>query len=188
MRNLKMGKTSQLMLSAGVFIIILASLGITYSRQMQEKGQLDEQLYMSEIRLEKLSISELQEQIETLQSNMNVDVEDVSGAEEILHQNIESVNVTDRFFEIAESSNVTVMGLSTTVITEMPLEAIVCSTISLSAKVKGDMPDLVQFIINLNEGYVSGYVGSAQIVTPGGCENADHTASVQMIAYSHEGT
>jgi hypothetical protein len=188
MNNLKLSKASQLMLSAGVFIIILAGLGITNSRQMQEKGQLDEQLYISQERLEKLTVSELQEQLKTLEEKTNVDEEQIYGAREILQQSIESVDVTDRFFVIAEQSSVNVTGLSTTVITKTPLEAIICSTISLSAAVTGNVTDLVQFIINLNGGYVSGYVDSAQIVIPGACEDAEPMANIQMIAYSSEET
>ncbi len=188
MKVLKLSKTSQLMLAVGVFIVILASLGISRSHQMQEKGQLDEQLYMSEIRLGGLTITELQEQQATLQAKLDEEKAQISGAKASLHQDIESVDVTDKFFVIAKESNVTVSSLSTTLITELPLENIMCSMISLSAAVKGDVPDLIDFIINLNEGYVSGYIGTAQIVIPeNDAEGEEAQATLQMTIYSYEG-
>jgi hypothetical protein len=188
MKNLKLGKASQLMLSAGVFIIILSGLGITYSKQMQEKGQLDEQLYMSRARLEKLTVSELEEQLAVLRAKVNAGGPQISGARETMNQNIDSVEVTDLFFAIAEESNVTVNGLSTSVIMERPVGAINCSTITLSATVTGEVPDLVQFVINLNEGYVSGYAGSAQIIMSRAGDNNEPTANIQMTAFSCGGS
>ena len=54
MKLLKLSKTSWLILSAGVFIVVLGSLGIARSQQLQEKGTLDEELRLSTQTLEKL--------------------------------------------------------------------------------------------------------------------------------------
>lgn len=175
------------MLAVGVFIVILASLGMARSNQMQEENQLDEQLLISEKRMGNLTVTELQAELEKLQAKLDKREAQISGAKTSLHQDIESVDVTDKFFVIAEESNVKVIALSTTVIVEMPLEDIICSMISLSATLQGDVPDLVGFITNVNEGYVSGYIDTAQIIIPEIEKDEEPLANIQMAVYSYEG-
>ena len=44
MKGLKLSKTSWLILSAGVFIVVLAGLGLTRSQQMKEQTKVADEL------------------------------------------------------------------------------------------------------------------------------------------------
>jgi hypothetical protein len=209
-KGIKLSKASWLILLAGVFVVILAGLGMTRSQQARELGRINEELSLSETRLDKLDVTSLKQQLNDLNRQVEAGRTQLEDAREKLRQTVVSVDVTDEFFKIAADSGVTVMNLTTSTISEGKLEGIGLKTISLSAQAKGDLEKIVDFIINLNDGYATGYVQSAQIsiqpdesgqtgaiegdgdIEAAGGEAAGPaedgtTVAVQMIIYSYEG-
>lgn len=204
MKGIKLSKTGWLILSAGVFVVILAGLGVTRSQQMREQNRMNEELSLSETRLDKLDITDMRRQLEDLDQKVQEGESQLDDARERLHQTIVSVDVTDEFFKIAEYSGVTVMSLSTSAIASNELEGIGLQTIALSAQVEGDFEKIIDFVINLNNGYATGYVESAQInipipeAAPAEGEEAGEdeivapveestSVAIQMLVYSYEG-
>ena len=204
MKGIKLSKTGWLILSAGVFVVILAGLGVTRSQQMREQNRMNEELSLSETRLDKLDITDMRRQLEDLDQKVQEGEAQLDDARERLHQTIVSVDVTDEFFKIAEYSGVTIMSLSTSAIASNELEGIGLQTIALSAQVEGDFEKIIDFVINLNNGYATGYVESAQInipipeVAPAEGEEAGEdeivapveestSVAIQMLVYSYEG-
>ena len=209
MKGIKLSKTGWLILSAGVFVVILAGLGVTRSQQMREQSRMNEELSLSETRLDKLDVTDLRRQVEDLDQKMQEGQAQLDDARERLRQTVVSVDVTDEFFKIAEYSGVTVMSLSTSAIASNELEGIGLQTIALSAQVEGDFEKIIDFVINLNNGYATGHVKSAQINIPlpepateqveeaqgeeegegESIEPVEESSSVaiQMIVYSYEG-
>jgi hypothetical protein len=188
MKGLKLSKTSWLLLSLGVFIVVLASLGMTRSRQLQDQARMSEELTSSGTELNNLKVSQLQTQLEKLQEKVGAGEAQLVEAREKLRQGIESADVTDRFFLIAGDCNVAVTNLTTSAIKEKILEDIACSMISLSASVTGDTADLIDFVVSLNHGYANGYVESAQITIPEASDESEPTVSLEMFVYSYEGS
>jgi hypothetical protein len=203
MKGIKLSKTSWLILSGGVFVVILAGLGVTRTQQLREQTRMNEELSLSETRLDKLDVTELRRQIEDLQQQVEQGQTQLDDAQERLRQTVISVDVTDEFFKIAGYSGVTVMSLTTSKISTNELEGIGLETIALAAQVKGDLDKIIDFVINLNNGYATGYVESAQITVPSlpmeqpeepvaeggetaGPEDGVPTVAVQMIVYSYE--
>jgi len=182
---LKLSKISWLILSAGVFLVILAGLGITRSQQFQEENALTEELGLSEARLNNIQVAQLQQQNDELQQRIKDSQEQLDIVKERLHQPVESVDVTDKFFVIAENCDVLVMNLSTTTISENILGDIDCSSISISASVQGDLDDLIDFIISLNNGFATGCVRTAQISFSTTGIDEGLSSSIQMIVYSY---
>ena len=204
MKGIKLSKTGWLILSAGVFVVILAGLGVTRSQQMREQNRMNEELSLSETRLDKLDITDMRRQLEDLDQKVQEGEAQLDDARERLHQTIVSVDVTDEFFKIAEYSGVTIMSLSTSAIASNELEGIGLQTIALSAQVEGDFEKIIDFVINLNNGYATGYVESAQInipipeAAPAEGEEAGEdeivapveestSVAIQMLVYSYEG-
>jgi TolA-binding protein len=201
MKGMKLSKTSWLLLSGGIFVVILAGLGVTRSQQLREQGRMNEELSLSETRLENNDVTDLRRQIEDLQQQVDQGQTQLDDAKERLRQTVISVDVTEEFFKIASYSGVTVMGVTTSKITPNKLEDIGLSTISLSAQVKGDFDKTIDFVINLNHGYATGYVQSAQITVASAAPPAEtggegeiagpvddrSSLAVQMIVYSYEG-
>jgi len=182
----KLSKTSWLILAAGIFIVVFASLGITRSQQLQEQEQLDDELTVAEMRLNKFQVKQLRQQQEELQKQLDESTIQLTAGKDKLRQTIDSINVTDEFFEIARSCSIEVVGISSSNIGSEELGNIVCSVITLNATVAGDTSNLISFVIRLNNDFTTGIVKSAQISIP---EMADDrpSANILMVVYAYGG-
>jgi hypothetical protein len=203
MKGIKISKTGWLILAAGVFIVILAGLGLTRSQQFREQTRVNDELSMSQTRLDKIDVTDLRRQLGDLQQKVDEGQAQLDDARERLRQTVISVDITEELFKIAAYSDVTVMRLTTSMITPDDLQGIGLSTILVSAQAEGDLDHLVDFVVNLNNGYPTGYLKSAQITVPlsgsteepaeggdeatAGLDQTGATVSIQMIVYSYEG-
>lgn len=188
MKNLKLSKTSWLILSAGIFLVMLAGLGITRSGQIKQQDKLAADLSTSQLRLDKLDTTQLKLQSDELQQQLTDSQQQLIGAKDKLRQKINSVDVTDKLFEVANyySVNVTIMG--TTSIAQQPYQGIPCSVISVSASADGMLSDIINFIDGLNNNFSTGYVESAQMQVADSSSNDTSSASISLIVYSYEGS
>ncbi len=211
MKGIKLSKTGWLILSAGIFIVILAGLGVTRSQQISEQSSMNEELSLSETRLNNLDVTDLRRQLEELNLQVEEGQAQLNEAKERLRQTVVSVDITEEFFKIANYSDVTIMNITTSKITPNEMEGIGLDKISLAAQVKGDFEDIVDFVINLNNGYATGHVQTVQMNIPledsmpeepgeGEEEEGEEeeeeieepseeetTVTIQMIVFSYEG-
>jgi hypothetical protein len=188
MKHIKFSKTGWLLLAAGVFIVALAILGLAFSRQNQSQAALNQELDLSQSRYAKLNNAELQAEYDVLLDQLETERARMADAEAKMYQNIESANITDEFFLIANDCGVRVVGVTTTPFAEKAVENIDGFTITLSGMVTGELDELIDFVISLNEGYPTGYVASARVVLPEPPEDDPPSLSVELILYSYEGS
>ena len=187
MKPLKLSKTSLLILLVGIIIVVVAGLGLTRSQQLQAQDQLDEELSIAEMRLNKLQETQLRQQQEELQKQLDESTIQLAAAKDKLRQSVESIDVTDEFFLVASQCGVKVMSISLSTVSTSKLNNIDCLTINLNATVEGEVSNIVYFIISLNADYTMGYVKSTQIAIPKACSDDIPTANIQMVIYSYEG-
>jgi hypothetical protein len=207
MKGLKLSKASWLILAAGIFLIVLAGLGLTRSQQLKEQTRLDEELTLSEKRLSTLQTAQLTQQLENLKVKVEENEAQVKDAQARLDQTVISVDVADEFYKIANYCSVNITSLTTSKIANLKYMNIHISTTSLSAAVTGDKQNIIDFIISLNNGFITGKMGSISI-SFGGAEaeeeNPDSeeeeeepeegeelatgtaSASISMLIYSYE--
>jgi hypothetical protein len=183
LKNFKLSKTSWVILSAGVFVVVLAGLGLTHSQQVKERNQLEEELMVTEMRLDKLDISGLEKQYDTLQTQLEEKLAQLNDVKYVLRQPIESIDVTDEFFVVAAQENIEVVNISSTSLTKESFSGVSCTAISIMGSVTGELDDIIDFIIDLNNDYTTGYIRSAQITI--GEKNV--TANINMVIYSYQG-
>jgi hypothetical protein len=181
---MKISKASWMILGAGVFIISLTGLGVARYGQVQEQKKLTTDLALSTTRLNKLQVTSAQPQIEELQ----LEVEDVKKQiEEIkarLLQSVISVDVADKFYEIAGFYDVIVTSIGTSAMSEQPFTDIMCDVISLGASVSGTMENIVDFVKGLNDNFSTGFIRSAQLDVN---DPLKSYVNIQMIVYSYRG-
>jgi hypothetical protein len=187
MKYLKFSKTGWLILSAGIFIVVLAGLGITRSQQLQEQDKLDDELGISQKSLSSLQVTDLQQQLAELQQKADEEQIHLDEAREKLDQTVVSVDVTDEFFSIAEYCGVKIMSISTAPIISNKYEGIELSTTAMNAVATGELPNLIDFVVSLNNGFTTGLVKSTQIDIPPLSGEEAPSVSVQIIIYSYEG-
>lgn len=187
MKRLRLSKASWLILSAGIFIVVLAGLGVTRSQQLKEQTQLEEELNLTTMRVEQLQATELRPQYEELLQRVEEGEAQLKDAKDRMRQTVESVDVTEKFFIIAEYCGVTIMRMNTTPISKHSVESVECSTISVTTFVEGEVPNIIDFIISLNDGFTTGYIETAQIIIPDESSDEVPTATVQMTVYAYKG-
>ena len=163
---MKLGKTSLLVLSIGIFIVLCASLGMAYSRQSQEQSQLDQELSLVQQRLKQLSPEKLSTQQKELESRLVQTGSQIKAAKDNLRQSLESIEATDALFTAAETYQVEIIRISSSALTEKELEGVTCSVLSLTATVGGEVPNLIGFVSNLSWQFPTGVVQSVKINVP----------------------
>lgn len=176
-----------MILAVGVFAVVIIGLGLTRSQQIQAQGKLDDELSIAEMRLNKLQLQDLNQQLAELQGRYDQSETQLTAAKDKLRQTVESIDVTDKFFAVARSCNVQVTSLSSSGIKSDKLGGIACSKISLNADVSSQVPNLIDFIIRLNHDFSTGLVDSTQISvtkTPNGDQSS---AKIAMVVYSYQG-
>ena len=104
-----------------------------------------------------------------------------------MRQTVESIDVTDKFFEIAQYCGVEVATVTSSSIGSENLEGIDYSVIALNAVVEGDVSDLINFITGLNRVFTTGIVKSAQISIPDATDGGEPSATMAMVVYTYEG-
>jgi len=182
---MKISKASWMILAIGVFIIVLAGLGIARSGQLKEQAQVNQDLSMASARLGNIQVTQLQTQFDELQEQLSETQDQSDEAKDRLKQKIVSVDITDKFYEIANFYNVTVDDISTTPVAQQPYAGINCDTISLDANASGGHDDIVNFITGLNDNFTTGFVRTIQLSNS---DNESSQVNVQMVVYSYKGS
>ena len=193
MAKLKLSKTSWLILAAGVFVVILAGLGLTRSQQLRDQTALDDAISITKTRLDNLEVTSLERELAELQRQIDESTLELSEVKDRLRNTVVSVDVTDEFFRIAQYSNVEVMNFRTTPQNKGNLGSVDCLMTTIDAGIRGTTSALIDFIINLNNGYTTGVVKSIVINIPEDdlledSQSGNSTTSISMSIYSYEGT
>jgi hypothetical protein len=180
---MKISKASWMILAAGVFIIILAGLGMTRSGQINELDALSANLTFTSSRLNNQQTGSLQTEINEYSEQLKDVREQADDIKKKLNQTVLSVDVADKFFEIADFCGVAVSGISTTTIATENFGDIPCERIALSASVTGGMDKVTAFVIALNDNYTTGFVSTAGFAFT---EESSSSASFQMMVYARK--
>jgi hypothetical protein len=183
---LKLSKTSWLILLAGIFVVLIAGLVVTRSKQLQEQSELRDELRVAEMRLSKLQVQQLQQQEDELQGKLDETIAQLVAAKDNLRPTVESIDVTEKFFAIAQSCGVEITNITSSGIKGEKLENVDCSMITLNAVATGEVPNLISFVIKLNNDFTSGIVNSARITIPG-CSEDEPSVSLMMAVYAYRG-
>lgn len=184
MKNLKinLSKTSWIILSVGVFIVVLAGLGVTYSQQLKASSEAKDELALTEIRLDKFDIEEMERQEQELKDILEDSSTQYDTGLIKLQESIESIDVTSKCYAIALVSGVDIIDIGTTDTQPGFFMDLTCEKIVVKVAVRGDLEDMITFVLNVNESFKTGYIDSIQAVI--GDENK---TTIQMVVYSYKG-
>ena len=180
--KINLSKTGWIILSVGVFIVVLAGLGVTYSQQLKTSSEASDELEVTKMRLGQFNIEELESQKASLQElHTELSLQHDTG-KTLLLQPVTSIDVTDKCYEIAAENNVEIIDIGTTDVKTDTFIKLPCEMISVNIVVRGELSDMVDFIINLNEDFSTGYIVTVQTVMA----DTPYT-SVQLVVYTYKG-
>jgi hypothetical protein len=186
MKLFKLSKTGLLVLAAGAFIVVLACLGMTRYSQGSEEDALKGELALSAMRLGNLELKPLQEELAGLQEKLISNQTRLAEAKDNLVQSVISVDVTDKFYQIAYDNYVIVESIGTTAIQTQDYEGLPCSLTTINAVVEGDLSHIIDFVASLNDDFTTGFVKSAEINIEGAAAAGGTSVNIIMVVYSYE--
>ena len=181
--QINLSKTSWIILSVGVFIVVLAGLGVTYSQQVKEKNELQDELAVTNLRLEKYNIEELQQEENQLLQAIEAEAAKLESAVLKINQSIESIDTTDNCYLLASQNGVEVVDIATTETDDTEIGELVLSKIAVNVGVVGPLPNIVDYITVLNDYFTTGYVETVDM----SFDEVPPYAKIQLIIYSYEG-
>ncbi len=184
---MKLSKRSWLVIAAGVFIIALASLGLLRSQQVQEQNELNEQLASVRLRLSGVQLEQLSSRQAELEEQLSQATPQFEVVKAILSQPVGSFAVSSTLFDTAEAHGVEVTEMTSPSLATESLEGVACLVISFTARVEGDVPNLVSFVTNLNEQLATGVVKSTTITIPEMNSEEKASAVIELVVYSYRG-
>ena len=196
---MKLSKRMLIVLAVGAFIIVFAVLGMTCSQRVNEQDELNEQLSLAQLRLKGVQPEQLSSQQAELEGQLSQATSQFEAVKDILSQPIGSITISSILFEIAEAHGLEVTEVTSPGPDSESLEGVTCSVISLTAKVEGDVHNLVSFVAKLNSHFTTGVVKSVEINIPETTDEGEGegeeeeqekekaSADIQLVVYTHQG-
>ncbi|MFA5308084.1 MAG: hypothetical protein WC370_01180 [Dehalococcoidales bacterium] len=177
-----------IILSAGIFVVVLAGLGITRSGQVKEQGKLGTDLSAYQMRVNNMDTTQFQIQMEELTQQLEDTEQQLAEVKNKLRQQINSVDVTDKLYEIAAYYGVEVTVMGTSQIGSDNYQGVPCAVISLRATAAGELTDIIDFIAGMNNNFSTGFIQSVQIKVAAIETDELSEASINFIVYTYEGS
>ena len=184
---MKLSKTGWLIIIIGVFVIILAGLGTVRSQQVREQDQLNDELALAQLKLKGVQLDELAQQQGELDRHLSQTTSQFQAARTILSRPVGSIAVTSTLFDVAAANAVEVTDVNSSGLASADLQGIPCSVLTLTARVEGDVPNLVSFITELNRYLRNGVVKSVEISIPEMTTEEKSSANIQLVVYTCQG-
>jgi hypothetical protein len=184
---LKLGKTSWLIITIGIFSILLAGLCVVHAQQVNQLGQLNDELAVAQLKLSGFQTEQPAQQPTELEKQLSETKAQSETARTTLSQSVESITISNTLFETAESYGVEVIEIKSSGMAENELAGVPCSTLSLNARIKGEVANLVNFITRLNNELATGVVRSIEINIPESTSANTSTANFQLVVYTYRG-
>jgi len=181
----KLSKKSLLVITAGIFIIAVIGLGMVHSQQVQQQNQLNVQL------------AQLSDQQGELEEQLSQATSQFEAVKAMLSQPVGNIAASSILFDFAEAHELEVTEITSSGPVTENLEEVTCSVISLTAKVEGDVHNLVSFVAKLNSHFTTGVVKSVEINIPETTDEGEGeeeeqekekaSADIQLVVYTHQG-
>ena len=181
---MKLSKKSWLFIAIGLFLIALVGLWTVYSRQSGMEKQLKEELALAKSRLSSIQLEQLTDKSGELEQQLNETIAQSENARETLSQPMNSIIISDILFRTAEANSVNVTEISSSVANEAVLEGVPCLALPLTARVEGELNNLVDFITELNGDLPIATVKAVNLEIPHPDGQKKPFASVQMMIYT----
>lgn len=190
MGNVKLSKKTGLFLGISIFVILGAVLGMVWTQRVQEQRQLKQELSLAQLRLKKSEdIRQPSPQQEALQNRLTQIRSQLTTTKSSLSQLIETIEVNETLYDLAETSGVKIIQITSSPPTDMKLNGIPCSALRQSLQIEGDMGNILYFIRIWTEKFHTGVVVSTQITNQ--AEGAEPTtptsANIELLIYSYSG-
>jgi len=158
---------SWILLVGGIFVIVLAGLGLTYSQQTGQQDRLNQELAQAQLILNKSSSDGLASEKEDLEGRLVQAASWLKTLKTSLSPVVESIESSDSLFYIAETCDVEIVKISSSAPSVQEIDGVKYSALGLRVKLEGEVPDILRFIHSWTEQFPTGEVKSVRVDVPG---------------------
>ena len=183
---MKFSKASLLFLIIGVFIIAIVGLGAVRSKQLVKQKDLNKELTTAQIKLKSLQVEQLTQKQDNLESQLSDTMAQSKTDRELLTQPIDALEIGDTLFTLAQANGVEVIEVTSPGLAAANLEGVKCAAQGMNARIQGEVPNLVNFIKQLNDALETGVVKQVDITLPSAATGGLPTANIQLSIYTYQ--
>jgi hypothetical protein len=152
------------------------------SQITSEQKSLKEQLKAADAKLAALKQREPAQQHRELEDRLNEVIAQSEIARSVLAAPIKSFAINNTLYDTAKANSVNVTDIRSSGITDEEMAGINLSSITVSAAIVGDIPNIVSFVMQLNQELPTGVIKSLEITAP---EENDElpSSNIKVVVY-----
>jgi len=164
---MKISKTARWILTIGILVILLGSLGVNYARQRTEQNELNANIAQAQQEFIKYTMEHATQdyiaQKEDLEARINQANSRIAGAQSELRQYTESIEINKALFAAADEANVTITRLTFSPPKEEKLNGITYQALTLSINAEGEVVALLNFLDKVSQEFYTSQINSVKI-------------------------
>jgi len=161
------------MLTGGIIVIVVISLGLSYAQQSNAQEQLNQELSQAQLILAKSAPDTVSSQKDELETRLAESRSQFEALKVKISPVIESIESSDCLFDIAEKCGVEVIGTRSNPPDSQTLNGVNYSITWLKVTIEGNIDNINRFIRTWTEENHTGVVRSVRITTLGMIEVAE---------------
>lgn len=164
--KMKLSRTSWIILTIGVLIIVSGSLGMARSNQLKEQRQVEENLTASNQQLKVLQTDKLLAEQQDLQAKIKNATEELIKSKGYLAQPTESILTSENLFNIAKLCKVEITEIASPGQGASKLGDISFSVLPVTVIINGEVSDIIRFVSDLHANFLTGMCQSVEVTIP----------------------
>jgi hypothetical protein len=150
---MKLTKTSWIILIVGLLVIAAGTLGWMYSQRLDQQRQVEEQLSAAQKKLALIKLDDLNDQKDQFTKQIKELNALLAEKKNRLKAPVDGIKTTDEILAKAKSYRIDILEMSSPGLSGEQLAGTELETLAISIRFIGNINDIVNFAINLNELY-----------------------------------
>lgn len=187
--GIKVSKRVWVLLSVGIFLVLLVTLGMAYRTQAREQGQLNKQITAAEEATTRISLAELEAKEAEFKAQLAVADAQTAAIKADLNQSTNGIAAADALLQIAAKARVNLTEVASAAAAVQKVETLNCAVLPLSVKVEGEIQNLMTFILSISQTFATGIIRSVDVNIPPTGDAAQlgrSKASIVLNIYCYE--
>jgi hypothetical protein len=148
---MKFTKTTWIILMVCVLVLAASCLGWVYSQQVDQLKGLNSQLVVKKNNLNRMTLTDLNQQKDQITLQIQQLNEQLASNAARLKSSEDSIEVTNAILELAKNNRIDILEIRSAGLSNEELAGTNLDTLSLDLSVQGNLKDIANFAILLNE-------------------------------------
>lgn len=184
---MKISKRTLLIIGVVILVVIAFALNNVRSKQTREQSELNKKLEQVQTRIKGLPVEKASPRQAELEKQLSQATAQFEAVQAMLSQPLSSVAVTNRLFDIAKTNNLQVTKMTSSALASAKLGGLPCVTVPVSARVEGNLTNVVNFVAGVNSAFATGTINSIAITITGTGKEETASADINLVIYTRQG-